>query len=279
MDFWTRLLQILDLRMDTPGLYGWFHLLWLGITAGTAVVLCVFGRKWSHKTVCNILLGTAIAVMALEVYKQINYTFGDGSSAPSYQWYAFPWQFCSTPMYVGLLAGICRKGKLHDALCAYLATFGMFAGLAVMLYPGDVFIETVGINIQTMVCHGSMVAIGIYLFGSGHVQLAHKTVLKAVPVFAVAVGVAMALNALAYNAGIADFNMFYISPHCDPHLPVYSLVQEKVPYPASLVIYILGFTVAAYAVLLLVMLLGGKCLVRKDVVARKAHHKAISKGL
>lgn len=278
MDFWTRLLQILDLRMDTPGLYGWFHLLWLGITAGTAVVLCVFGRKWSHKTVCNILLGTAITVIVLEVYKQINYTFGDGSSAPSYQWYAFPWQFCSTPMYVGLLAGICRKGKLHDALCAYLATFGMFAGLAVMLYPGDVFIETVGINIQTMVCHGSMVVIGIYLFGSGHVQLAHKTVLKAVPVFAVAVGVAMVLNALAYNAGIADFNMFYISPHCDPHLPVYSLVQEKVPYPASLVIYILGFTVAAYAVLLLVMLLGGKCLVRKDVVARKAHHKAISKA-
>ena len=278
MDFWTRLLQILDLRMDTPGLYGWFHLLWLGITAGTAVVLCVFGRKWSHKTVCNILLGTAITVIVLEVYKQINYTFGDGSSAPSYQWYAFPWQFCSTPMYVGLLAGICRKGKLHDALCAYLATFGMFAGLAVMLYPGDVFIDTVGINIQTVVCHGSMVVIGIYLFGSGHVQLAHKTVLKAVPVFAVAVGVAMVLNALAYNAGIADFNMFYISPHCDPHLPVYSLVQEKVPYPASLVIYILGFTVAAYAVLLLVMLLGGKCLVRKDVVARKAHHKAISKA-
>ena len=278
MDFWTRLLQIMDMRMETPGLFGWFHLLWLGITAGTAVVLCVFGRKWSHKTVCNILLGTAITVIVLEVYKQINYTFGDGSSAPSYQWYAFPWQFCSTPMYVGLLAGICRKGKLHDALCAYLATFGMFAGLAVMLYPGDVFIETVGINIQTMVCHGSMVVIGIYLFGSGHVQLAHKTVLKAVPVFAVAVGVAMVLNALAYNAGIADFNMFYISPHCDPHLPVYSLVQEKVPYPASLVIYILGFTVAAYAVLLLVMLLGGKCLVRKDVVARKAHHKAISKA-
>ena len=129
-----------------------------------------------------------------------------------------------------------------------------------------------------MVCHGSMVAIGIYLFGSGHVQLAHKTVLKAVPVFAVAVGVAMVLNALAYNAGIADFNMFYISPHCDPHLPVYSLVQEKVPYPASLVIYILGFTVAAYAVLVLVMLLGGKCLVRKNVVERKAHHKAISKA-
>ena len=61
-------------------------------------------------------------------------------------------------------------------------------------------------------------------------------------------GVAVILNEWAYRVGIAPehfFNMFYISPYCAPHLPVYSLIQPIVPFPWSLVLYILGFTVAA----------------------------------
>lgn len=278
MAFWTKLLQVMDLQMTTPGMYGWFHLLWLGITVGSTVALCVFGRKWSHKTVCNILLGTALVVMALEVYKQINFTFGNGSGTPAYQWYAFPWQFCSTPMYIGLLAGICRKGRVHDALCAYLATFALFAGLAVMVYPSTVFVGTIGINIQTMVCHGSMVVLGIYLLVSGHVQLRSRTIFKAVPVFAVMLAVALVLNEVAYQAGIEDFNMFFVSPHCDPSLPVYSLVQQKIPFPMSLVVYVLGFTVAAYAVLGLVMVFGGKKLVKKVPVLGKKTKKVATKA-
>ena len=57
-------------------------------------------------------------------------SYEDGLSY-NYAWYAFPWQFCSTPMYIGLLAGL-SKGKLHDHFCAYLATFALFAGTAVM---------------------------------------------------------------------------------------------------------------------------------------------------
>jgi hypothetical protein len=44
--------------------------------------------------------------------------------------------------------------------------------------------------------------------------------------------------------------MFYISPYCDPSLPVYSIVQQYVPYPWCLILYIAGFTAAAYIVLL-----------------------------
>ena len=48
--------------------------------------------------------------------------------------------------------------------------------------------------------------------------------------------------------------MFFISPHQDPHLPVYSIVQQHVPYPFCLILYIIGFTAAAYIILLLAML-------------------------
>ena len=260
MTFWQSVLAFLDSSMETPASFGLFHLFWLALTFLALIPLCRFPKIQSHDHVRRVVLVTAIVVILLEVYKQINYSFSyENGVVYDYQWYAFPFQFCSTPMYIGLLAGLIRKGKLHDSLAAYLATYAMFAGLAVMIYPNDVFVSTIGINIQTMICHGSMITIGIYLFASDHVKLQHRTILKAMPVFAVTVGMAAIMNEVAYQVGLLEtetFNMFYISPHCDPHLLIYSDVQKVVPFPFSLIIYILGFTAAAYLILLIAMGIG-----------------------
>lgn len=244
--------------METPQLFGWFHILWLGITFLSAIALCIWHRKsGNERRVTNVVFGVAVMVIVLEIYKMINFSFSyDNGIEFDFQWYAFPWQFCSTPMYVGFLAGIFRKGKVHDALCAYLATFAVFAGTAVMVYPGDVFISTIGINIQTMICHGSMLTVGIYLLYSGCVKLEHKTILKALPVFACTVLIAVILNEIAYFSGLLEtdsFNMFFISRHMESTLPVYSMIHNSVPFPFNLVIYIVGFTAAAYLMLLMGM--------------------------
>lgn len=254
MSFLQNVLRLLDLEMETPGLYGWFHLLSLAVTILITAYLCVCHKNDRPETVRRIVLLTAVVVAFLELYKQINYsfTYTDGI-VYDYQWYAFPFQFCSTPMYIGLLAGLTKKGKIHNAACAYLATYSIFAGVCVMLYPSTVFVRTIGINIQTVICHGSMIWIGIYLLATGYVKVEHKTILRAIPVFVVCVTLAAIGNELAYQTGLLeteDFNMFFISPYCDPHLPVYSLVQGVVPFPLCLVIYVLGFSVAAYLMLL-----------------------------
>ena len=250
MSFFEKTLQIFDAKMQRPDAWGWFHLLFWSITIVTAVLLCVFHRKDKPERVRKVVLTVAVVVTLLEIYKQINFSFGSGTTF-DYQWYAFPFQFCSTPMYIGLLAGMIRKGKIHDAFCAYLATYAMFAGMITMCIPNDIYTSTIGINIQTSVCHGSMITVAIYLFYSGHVKLQHKTILKAMPVFASAMGIAMILNEIAYRSGLEEnFNMFYISPHQPPHLLVYSDIQKVVPFPFCTVIYFLGFTLAAYLVLL-----------------------------
>lgn len=255
MEFWTKVLQLLDTQMETPTCYGLFHIVFLVLMLLATVYLCVFCKNKSADRVRKVVFFTALIVIVLEIYKLINYSFSyaDGKIVFDFQWYAFPFQFCSTPMYVGLLAGLIKKGKVHDALCAYLATFAIFAGLCVMIYPGDVFTSTAGINFQTMICHGTMLPIGAYLLATGHVKLNHKTILKALCVFAVTVGIAMILNEVAHATGLLEresFNMFYISPYQPPHLPIYSNVQAVVPYPWSLIIYIAGFTAAAYIMLL-----------------------------
>lgn len=258
MGFWGEVLRILDTQMPKPELYGLFHLLCFALSIEVGVLLCVLHKKGILKNPVKVVAVTAIIVIVLEVYKQINYSFsyGEGGVTFDYQWYIFPWQFCSLPMFAGALAGIIKKGKVHDSLCAFLSTYAVFAGLAIMVYPGDVFSSTMGISIQTMVCHGSMITVGIYLFYSGHVKLEHKTILKAMPVFAIAVGAAVVMNEIAYYSGLLEteeFNMFFVSRHCDPHLPVYSEIQKLVPYPLDLIIYILGFTLVAYLILLAAM--------------------------
>lgn len=254
MDFWKPLLGFLATEATAPEAYGLYHIVWLALIAGLTVFAVLQGRKHSAETVNRVVFLTAVVVFALEIYKQFVFTFGDGSGEASYSWYAFPFQFCSTPMYAGLLLGIFRKGRVRQMLQSYLSCYALFAGLAVMLYPNDVYIATVGINIQTMVCHGSMVVIGGYLLGSGQVKLEWKTLLKAMPVFAVCVAIAATLNELAYRVGILQehtFNMFFISPYLECTLPVYSLVHNAVPFPVNLILYILGFTAAAGLILLL----------------------------
>ena len=70
----------------------------------------------------------------------------------------------------------------------------------------------------------------------------------------------MVLNEIAFRTGLLEtdnFNMFYFSPHQDPHLPLYSDVQRLVgpANPLSIIIYVVGFTVAAGLVLLIAALL------------------------
>ena len=254
------LIRILDWPMKRPELYGWYHLLWWVIPLVAVWVLC---RCWKNsrdpERFCRrVVFGTAVVVAVFEVLHQFNYNvvWEDGAVQLDPMWYAFPFQFCSTPMYAGLLTGLFRKGRIHDALCAYLATYAVFAGLCVMIYPAEVYTRTILTNVQTMVCHSSMLTIGIFLFYTGHVKREHRTILRAAPVFAVCVGVAALLNEIAYWTGLLEehtFNMFFISPHCEPSLPVYSLVQAVVPYPWCLMIYVLVFSLAAYVILLLAM--------------------------
>ena len=255
MSFWVKLQQICETEMPCPTSYGWFHLLFFALSILAGILLCVTHKKGDDARVRRAVFVTGILVIALEIYKMFVYSFyiEDNRLVFDFQWYAFPWQFCSIPMYVSALTGIFKKGKIHNSLMAFLATYAVFAGLCVMLYPNDVFINEIGINIQTMICHGSMLTIGIYLYGSGYVKTEHKTILRAIPVFATAVGVAIALNEVMFYSGVLNgetFNMFFVSRHFDGTLPVYSIVQSLIPYPFCLIAYIIAFSLAAYIMML-----------------------------
>lgn len=260
MNFFEQILVGLDAKMEEPQAFGWFHLMCWGLVIIITTLLCLYAVKHRNdqeklvRFTRIVVLTYSILGIILEIYKQLNFSFNSTSGEWSYQWYAFPFQFCSTPMYVGLIAGCCRKCKFQEYLYSYLATFALFAGLSVMFYPGDVFTRTIGINIQTMVCHGGMVVMGIYLWFSKQVKFEFKTILKALSVFCVLVTVALIMNVIFNSTGnTATFNMFFISPYLPCTLPILNMVYKAVPYPIFLIIYIIGFTLAAFIMLLVAM--------------------------
>jgi len=253
MTLLNSILSFLNGEMNTPVPYqslalSWFHYMALVLVTIATVIAVTRLRNVSDLKLRRFLLVFAGLLLSFELYKQLIFSYQSGWD---YQWYAFPFQFCSTPMYVALYAGLTKNKKIQQALINFLGTYGLFAGLAVMLYPNDVFISTIGINIQTMVHHGAMMVVGIALLAN-QVKLTSKSIFSAAAVFSILVTMAIVMNFI-HNTWIADgtFNMFFINPLYDNHIPVLTLIEPLVPHFLFVIIYIVGFALVAYLMLLI----------------------------
>lgn len=252
MTSFEKFVYLLQAEMTRPMPYGAWHIVSLVIVAAISALLVLRFRDVNDKTMQRIILIAWISMLLSEIYKQVVFSMSsDGVTATwSYQWYAFPFQFCSAPLYVLPFVAFMKESKLREAVMTFLMTFSLFAGTAVMLYPVDVFIEMTGINIQTMLHHGTQVALGIYLVAYNRHKLKKGQLLSGVGVFGALVAAALVMNIAVHHAhratGVnAVFNMFFISPYHACTLPLLSTIYPKVPYPVFLLIYILGFSLVA----------------------------------
>lgn len=255
MGFLVNLYNLFSLQMREPTNYGWFHMLFIcAVIAGT-VVICKLFKDCPDKTVRLISAIAWGVVLSLEIYKQLIYGFNvEGERLVwDYAWYAFPFQFCSSPLYILPIIAFAKNEKIRGACIFYMMTFSLFAGLAVFCYPNDVFVETIGINIQTMIHHGSQILMGVFYIVRYREELNIKRFFSGFAVFATMVFVAMSLNISVYHIFSAvnideTFNMFYISPYFDCTLPLLSLIWGRIPYIAFVMVYFFGFILCALIV-------------------------------
>ncbi len=250
MELVIEIFKVLKMRAEKPRPFGNFHIVCLVIIALTTIILCFLIKEPTEKTIRRLLLWISLFVIILEVYKQIVYSFdvSDGELIFNYKWHIFPWQFCSTPMFAGLAAAVIKNKKIHKSLCAYLASFSPVAGIVTVVFASDVFSEIIGVNIQTMICHGSMVVIGVFLLRSGYIKGNSDSFRKAFGVFLVGAVIAMILNEAAYLIGIPEgqvFNMYFISPYFKNDLPILAPFRKLLPDPLFQVAYIIVFSLAA----------------------------------
>lgn len=263
-------------EMPTPTWFGWYHLMWLAIMIVACVVIYIFRHKINKRAVNIILLVVGVALILLETTKQIERSLAV-TDANTLEWHYppsdFPFQFCSTPMYAMILAGLIRKGKVYNALMCYLGTYALFAGALVMSYPVGVYVHSIFINVHTMIWHSSMFAVGFMVLATRSIDLNVKSVLKATIVFAIMLVMAILMNVFAHLI-VPDeyFNMYYIGPYYPNNFVILQDIYKHVPWVVFLFIYTLGFFVATLLTMLVAML----CAKLESVIHRRKLTKKVS---
>ena len=253
MNWFEKFLVSLKAEMTTPGNYGWFHLMFVAIAITAIVLLCIFGRNMKDKSFRRFVLICWIVMVVLEIYKQIFFVTMEVSGDTiswHYKWASFPFQLCSTPLYLLPFVAFMKEGKVRDSIISFLCTFAMFGGLVVFVFPNDVFVRMIGINIQTMVHHGIQLVLGVFMMVYFRKKLNWKFYLKGTIVFGIVCAIAMTLNVTLYNTVMIHngqtFNMFYFSPYYPCTLALLGdLIWPNVPYIVFLMIYVFGFALAA----------------------------------
>ena len=272
MNIFEKLISFLESGTVVPKPYGIFHLVSVAITALITFLLIKYFKDCDDKTLRKLVLSFWIAFIILEIYKQthMSFHFNDGDPYWDYQWYAFPFQFCSSPHFILPFVIFMKDGKVRDACISFMSFYCFVAGVSVFLVPTDVFTEVIGNNIQTMYHHGMQIVFGIYFMVHFRKKLSFKYLTSGLTVLASLIAVALVLDVAIYKYFMANgidetFNMFFISPYFPCTLPVLSSIYAAVPYPVFLLLYISAFLIGGGIVYLAAM--GTRALVTKKKCA------------
>ena len=265
-----KLLDILQTEIEAPAPYGLFHFAWCIAAVVLIAVLYLNRKKHSEKRLKWVLGIYAIPTLILEALKQliwsVEYSEEIAGFVWDFQWYAFPFQLCTMPLYICLIALFLKKGKFRDNLLSFMGYITILGSIATAVRPHDVFVSDLLVDIHTMYLHVGSLIVSVYLLMSREVELNLKGFLRGVATFIAFCIIANILNICVYNSGILNgesFNMFYISPYFVSSLPVFDTIYSAVPYPVFLAIYVVALSLGGFIIFGLAYMLDKICSKKK----------------
>lgn len=181
-----------------PGIFSWFHILWLIICIALCIVFAIIAKKIKDEKKIDLVILIVTSVLTCsEIIKQCMLHIG------YYHYFRLdiiPFAFCSIPIYVGFVGSLVKAGKVKDACYKFLAFYGIVGGISVMIYPTSV-LETyfVYMALHSMFWHTLLVVISVFLIVSkGYGRSFKDELLPPLTIFLSCVVVAIALNETLY---------------------------------------------------------------------------------
>lgn len=165
-------------------------------------------RSLPDRAVDRILFCCGLFLSASELYKQLflYYIINQGR----YDWWYFPFQLCSLPMYFCLLLPFLPACRVKAALYTFMRDYHFMAGIAALIVPEGFSHIHWTLTLHGYAWHILLVLISLFIWLAGRGDLSRRGFLHTLPLFAACCGIATAINFLAPGQGRAD--MFYISP-------------------------------------------------------------------
>lgn len=230
---------------DVPPSYGLLHI---------CFTVCGFVISWyCAKALRNIdskkekalLLSAGLFLAASEIYKQLlcYFVINDGA----YDWSDLPFQLCSVPMYLCIIAPLLSPGKLQRSMYSFMMCYNLLGGAISFAEPSGLLHSYVTLTAHSLLWHMLLVFIGLYLAFSGKGGCQMKDYICATKVFLFLCGIAFTLNVTLQAFSSSDVNMFFIGPGNSPII-VFKQIAEAFGWYIGTAIYIPAVCVGAYLV-------------------------------
>ena len=246
-----------------------FYFCFLILTIGLTIYFCLRFKDAKTKTFKRIVFITWLVIVIFEIYKELVYSYYPNSTPKwQYNFQFLPFQLCSMPFYVLpfiIFVDQSSHPKVFDAFLSFTTFPLLFAGILVYLVPSSVLTTYIGVNIQTMIHHGSQIVIGVLALVWYHKKIDFTFFLRGLIVFLGCVSIALILDIVMPNYYDGYFNMFFISPKMYFYVPLFNVESPNIPYPIYLSAYIFGVALASFILFAFFKLLNHLCFkIKKD---------------
>lgn len=221
--------------MTEPASYGPFHLIFAFVGLAAAALLARRLRRLSDKGNRILLLTCGIFLLLSEIYKQLFYYYFIGQR--SYQWWIFPFQLCSVPMYLCIIAPLLKPGKVQQGMYNFMMIYNLLGGFMAFVEPSGITHAYWTLTLHAFIWHLILVFIGLYLAFSDRAGKTMKDYRAASVTFLCLSGLAFCINLIFWKAAEGDINMFFVGPRISP-LIVFEWIAETFGWYVSTALYL-----------------------------------------
>lgn len=231
--------------MAMPKPYSLFHIVFsltgIAIAAAGARILARSSGHSDRQASFRILFFCGLLLAAGELYKQLflYYIVYGGQ----YDWWYFPFQLCSTPMYLCLLMPfISRRETFRQTACTYLQDFGLLGGIMALAEPSGLLHPYWTLTLHGLLWHIVLIFIGLYAAYSGLSDTSGKGYRNTLPLLGAFCLIATVINVATHGAA----DMFYIAPYYPVTQVVFHSIALRFGNVVGIGVYLFSLCAGGY---------------------------------
>lgn len=190
-----------------------------------------------------------ILMLLSEIWKQLTLTFLLGHG--QYNWWYFPFQLCSIPMYVLLAYPWFCSRKVRDALHCFLMCYALLGGIAVFADTSGLHYSLGALTVHSYVWHFLLIGLGVAAgISSLRESSCRKPCLRSF-LHSTGLYLACCIAAECFNLSFGRFgtiNMFYINPDYQMQQIVFHELSLAIGNPLAIFLYICSTVLGAFLI-------------------------------
>lgn len=236
------ILQQTAWMMKQPSPYDSFHILILLVGIPVSIFLAWKTRHCTLLTHKKLLLCLGIILILSEVYKQLFHFYI--SDHHTYDWWIFPFQLCSLPMYLSLSIPLWKQDETRRKLETYLMDICLLGGFMALFFPSGMMHPYVVLTMHSFLWHFILLFIGFHIAFTKNTDT--SSFQSVALLFCISASIATIFNLTLHTYG--DINMFYINPYRPISQPVFMSFEPILGRIPVIICYLICLLLGLYLV-------------------------------